>query len=220
MTYADDPAEEAMRKSQALEEANDLEGAIEAMSEAVKIEPESMKYRGLRGRLYNLQKKWHAAIRDFDSVLSVRPNAPSILYSRGRARFMIDDLDDAFSDFERCIALEPGASDAWVQIGNIHRHRRDWEQAIRAYERAIELEDEEKELLSDWILKMKEQIWLRENGQLEQEPSQARTPMAARFSDKKKALDLSDELYEILKYRRQFVTPYKRKAPDKEGEES
>jgi tetratricopeptide (TPR) repeat protein len=190
------------------------------MSEAVKIEPESMKYRGLRGRLYNLQKKWRAAIRDFDSVLVVRPNAPSILYSRGRARFMIDDLDGAFADFERCIALQPGASDAWVQIGNIHRHRRDWEQAIRAYERAIELEDEEKALLADWIVKMKEQIWLRDNGQLEHEPSQARTPTAARFSDRKKAIELSDELHETLKKRRQFVTPYKRKAPTEEGGES
>lgn len=140
MTEAVHLAEEAMRNADALEEANDIDGAINAMSLAVEIEPESIKYRGLRGRLFALQRKWRAAIRDFDSVLAKKPNAPTILYGRGRARSMIDDLDGALADFEQCIALQPSSADAYVQIGDIHYYRGELQRALAAYNKAVEID--------------------------------------------------------------------------------
>ena len=102
MTSAAARAEEAMRRAQASERANGLAGAVAAMSEAVELDPDSMKYRGLRGRLFSMQENWRAAIADFDSVLAAKPDAPSVRYSRGRARAMLDDLDGAIADFEYC----------------------------------------------------------------------------------------------------------------------
>ena len=51
LTSAAERAGEAMRRAQACERADDLTGAVAAMSEAVELDPESMKYRGLRARL-------------------------------------------------------------------------------------------------------------------------------------------------------------------------
>lgn len=202
-------AEAASNRAGELEDANDIEGAIQAISEAIELAPDKLIYRALRGRLYNLQKQWRVAIRDFDSVLTMRPNAPSVLYSRGRARCMIDDLDGAISDFERCIARQPDSADAWAYIGDIHRFRRDWEPAIRAYERARELEPNERAELEDLILDMKEQIWRRDNGQLDPSP-----PQPARYSPPcrdPERIRKRDELHEILQGRRDAVVPYQRK---------
>ena len=89
------PAVVARNRASALEADGDLDGALQAITEAVELAPEKPVYRALRGRLYSLQKQWRAAIRDFDRVLAVKPNAPSALYTRGRARFMIDEYDGA-----------------------------------------------------------------------------------------------------------------------------
>ena len=51
LTSAAERAGEAMRRAQACEREEDLAGAVAAMSEAVELDPDSMKYRGLRGRL-------------------------------------------------------------------------------------------------------------------------------------------------------------------------
>ena len=210
--------EAARSRADSLEEAGDIEGAIQAMSEAIKLAPAKAVYLALRGRLFTLNQKWRAAIRDFDHALAMKPDSPTWLYFRGRARLMADDQNDAIADFERCIALQPGASDAWVQIGNIHRHREDWEQAIRAYERAIELEDEEKALLADWIVKMKEQIWLRDNGQLE--PSLHQTRRYTPPCHDPEHIRIRDELHEIQQGRRDAVVPYQRKRLQSDDPES
>lgn len=62
------------------------------MSKAVELDRESMRYRGLCGRLYSMQENWRAAIADIDSALAVKKDTPSVLYSRGRVRAMLDDL--------------------------------------------------------------------------------------------------------------------------------
>lgn len=62
------------------------------MSKAVELDRESMRYRGLCGRLYPMQENWRAAIADIDSALAVEKDTPSVLYSRGRVRAMLDDL--------------------------------------------------------------------------------------------------------------------------------
>lgn len=135
-------AKDALERARALEKADDLDGAIAAMSEAVDADPDSIKYRALRGRLLSMRKQWRAAIRDFDSVLAVQANAPTILYSRGRARAMLDELDGAIADFERCIELEPTAADALALLGSIRYYRGELPQALSAYRRAVELEPE------------------------------------------------------------------------------
>lgn len=142
MIEAVDSAEEALERARALEKADDLDGAIAAMSEAVDADPDSIKYRALRGRLLSMRKKWRAAIRDFDSVLAVKANAPTILYSRGRARTMIGDFAGAIADLEGCIALEPTAADAYREIGYIRYYHRELEPALSAFRKALELDPE------------------------------------------------------------------------------
>ncbi len=122
-----------MRRAQASERANGLAGAVAAMSEAVELDPDSMKYRGLRGRLFSMQENWRAAIADFDSVLAAKPDAPSVRYSRGRARAMLDDLDGAIADFEYCTTLEPTAADALALLGSIRHYRGELPQEQSAY---------------------------------------------------------------------------------------
>lgn len=142
MTDSSHPAEEALRRSKALEAAEDLDGALVAMSQAVDLAPDSIRYRGLRGRLLSLKKQWRAAIRDYDSVLAIKPNAPTILYSRGLAKAHLDELDGAVEDFERCIAIQPTAADAYEHLGSIHYFRGELQKALEAYRKAMELDQD------------------------------------------------------------------------------
>jgi len=209
-------AEAALKRADALEDTGDLDGAVQAMTKAIQLEPNRMKYRARRGRLLSMQENWQAAIRDFDSVLAVKESAPSILYSRGRARFMSAEFDGALADLERCISLDPDAADAWAIIGDIHRLRRNWEESISAYERARELEPDKRAELDDLILEMKEQIRVLDNGQLE--PSLPRTyPSPCRDPEH---IRMRDELHEIQQGRRDAVVPYQRKRLQSDDPES
>lgn len=202
-------AEAAMKRADALEEAGDLKGATQAMSEAIELEPDRMRYRALRGRLFSLQEDWRAAIRDLDKVLAVKPNASSVLYTRGRARFMVDDFDGAIADLGRCIELEPEAADAWSVIGNVHRHRSDWERAIHAYQQARELEPDERAELEDLILEMKEQAWLRDHGRIDADPTRSRR-YSPPLSREPEHVQQREELHELFQRRREAVVPYHR----------
>lgn len=218
MTVTILPAETASQRADALEEAGDLNGAIQALTEAIELAPDKPIYRALRGRLYSLQKQWRAAIRDFDRVLAVKPNAPSALYTRGRARFMIDEYDGAIADLEHCIAVEPEAADAWAVLGDVHRYREDWEPAIRAYQRARELEPDKRDDLEELIVEMQEQLWLREHGQLQPEP-----PATRRYSpppsQEPEAVQRRDELQELFQRRREAAVPYQRVRGEREDPE-
>jgi tetratricopeptide (TPR) repeat protein len=204
-----DRAEMACDRAGELEDANDLEGAILAMSEAIALAPNELVYWLLRGRLYNLQEKWWAAIRDFDKVLAAKPNNPNARYSRGLARYGLDDMDGALEDFQQCIAREPDAADAWTQVGHIYQYRREWEAAIRAYERAAELDPDRRTRLGLLITEAQEQLWLREHGQLQPEPPQTRRYSPPPSQDPE-AVQKRDELHEIFQRRREAAVPYQR----------
>ena len=135
-----DLAERASLRADELEDANDIDGAIRAMTEAINLNPEHPKYWALRGRLFHKQKQWLKAIRDFDKALKLKPDVPTTLYFRARAREMLDDLDGGLADFERCIALEPTAADAYEHIGSIHYYRGELQPALEAYRKAMELD--------------------------------------------------------------------------------
>jgi tetratricopeptide (TPR) repeat protein len=140
MTDTAHPAEQASLRADELEDANDIEGALQAMTEAIRLDPENPKYWALRGRLFYVQKKWHMAIRDFDKSIAMKPHSSTTIYFRARARGMLDDLDGAIEDFERCIALEPNAADAYEQLGSIHYYRGELQPALAAYRKAIEID--------------------------------------------------------------------------------
>lgn len=133
-------AEHARLRADELEDAKDIDGAIEKMSEAIKLDLSNPRYRALRGRLFTLQKRWRAAIRDFDSALAMKPDAATTLYFRAWSRSSIDDLDGALADYERCIELQPKAADAYEQIGSIHHYRGELQKALDAYRKAMELD--------------------------------------------------------------------------------
>ena len=140
MTRSAQTAEEAIRVAGEMEEAGNLEAATAALSTAIEQDQRNPKYRALRGRLFHLRGKWAEAIRDFDSALALKPEAPTALYFRARARAMTDDLAGALQDFEHCLRLQPSSADALVEIGHIHYYQGRHLRALAAYRQAIALD--------------------------------------------------------------------------------
>lgn len=158
MTRSARTAEDARRRADALEEDGDFEGAIAAISEAVDLERQNPKYHALRGRLFHLREHWPEAIRDFDSALALKPDAPTTLYFRARSKSMVNDLDGAIRDFEHCIELQPTSADAYAEIGHIKYFRGNLLQARDAYKKALSLDPERYSDVKDLVGEIEQKL--------------------------------------------------------------
>jgi len=135
-------AEKAIEIADEYEENGDVLFATRTLEEAARQFPHYPKVRACLGRLYHVQKRWKMAIDEFDAALKIKPDAPTTLYFRARAKSMVDDLDGALKDFYRCIRIQPDSGDAYYEIGHIYKYRCEYKKAVYAFEKAVEVSRE------------------------------------------------------------------------------
>ena len=131
-------------RADALDEADDLPGAIDEISKAVEIDPHSPVLRSRRGMLYYFSEEWQLAIQDFDLAIEAQPDFVLTMFFRGRAKSELGDLDGALRDFEEVVRRQfaeavrkkEQVADAYYEIGTIHQRRGELQRALTAYESA------------------------------------------------------------------------------------
>jgi tetratricopeptide (TPR) repeat protein len=145
---------EVLRRTDALEDAGDLAGAIEAFSAGIEKLPDAPVLYALRGRLYRIRKQWRKAIADFDAALALKPDLPTTLFFRGTSLAIIGEFDRAIADLEGCIRLQPESADAYWHIGTIHSHLKNLDGAIVAYKKAFEIDPKTYPGIPDYLVEL------------------------------------------------------------------
>jgi tetratricopeptide (TPR) repeat protein len=128
-----------------LEQAGDVDHALQAYEAAVALQPEAPWARFNRAHLYAWRKgAWGLALRDLDRAVATagdRPgNAARFRLERGKVRQAVGDVVGARADFEAAIAAEPSGRLAraaridrarlFVQVGDVRRARAEYDALV------------------------------------------------------------------------------------------
>jgi tetratricopeptide (TPR) repeat protein len=132
----------------------DTDGAIEAMSAAVKSanpnDPEGVAWCHVQlgNELLNVGRI-DAAERQFDEALQIFPEHRLAIEGKGRAKMASGHLQEAIAIYEREQAKSPSA-DAAAMLGNLYTHFGKTDLATSQYEKFELLERENAELERSW----------------------------------------------------------------------
>lgn len=96
-----------IRAAEASIRHNDFTTALDAVNQALVVEPDDPALLRLRGRVYMYLYEWDHAQADYDRALELAPADPALFYDRAVLFYTRLDLDRALADFQQVIALSP-----------------------------------------------------------------------------------------------------------------
>jgi len=118
----------------------DLNGAIAAFDQAIKIDPKYAPAYFFRGRAYALQNNPDAAISNYDQAIQIDPGYTEAYYRRGSLRGEEGDFDKAMSDFSEVIKLDPKYAPAYYNRGHVQYFTGNLDGAIDEINQALALD--------------------------------------------------------------------------------
>ena len=126
--------------SETCKEANG-EGAIAACSNLLSRNPKDIYAYNRRGLAYNSVGAYDRAIRDYDQVIVLDPNASPAYSNRGWAYLSKREYDRAIADTSKAITLDPKNAQAYFGRALAYFHgKRDDDSAIADLTQAITLD--------------------------------------------------------------------------------
>jgi tetratricopeptide (TPR) repeat protein len=114
--------------------------AIEAFSEAIRLDPSDMRAYRQRGAAYLRQEEHDRAIADFNEALRLAPDDAGTVYNRGVAYAKKQDYDSALTDFGEAIRLDPAFAKAYRARSSVYAKKGDDARAKADKQKAAELE--------------------------------------------------------------------------------
>jgi len=118
----------------------DLASAIQAFSQAIKIDPKWAPAYGNRGYAYSLENKLDEAIADYDKAIQIEPKYQDAYYNRGTAKAQKAQFDAAIDDFNQAISLNPKYATAYYNRGHAKYFKGDLDGALADLNQAITLD--------------------------------------------------------------------------------
>lgn len=126
----------------ALQESDNHDGAIEAFTEAIKIQNHPDYYHR-RSTSYHMIGKYDLAIADDTKAIQLDPNKADHYYSRGLSYHALRDYDLAIIDFDNAIRLDSGNAEYYYASGVSLAEQGEHDKAIAALDQAIQLNPKE-----------------------------------------------------------------------------
>ncbi len=148
-------AVEFFRKGQASWKNYDIQEAIDAYTQAIKIEPNYAAALGERGTIYYLTRKHELALADLNSALKIESKNAKLLNYRGLILTEIalrikeneinikpaaDNAQKALTDFNNAIELEPKNYSFYYSRGKLFLEFEFFNEAIADFEKSISIE--------------------------------------------------------------------------------
>jgi tetratricopeptide (TPR) repeat protein/serine/threonine protein kinase len=121
----------------------DDDGAIEAYTRAIELDPRFVYPLVNRGTRWMDRRDLEHAIADFTRALELDPTETMAWFDRGLARERKGDLDGAIADFTRAIELDPRYAAAWAKRGDARARKGELVPAIADLDRAVLLAPEQ-----------------------------------------------------------------------------
>jgi len=120
-------------------ESGNLNGAIKAFSEAIKIDPKMTSAYINRGEAYRLQHQLDEAIADYTQAIQLDPKTVSVYLKRGEAQRLRHKLDEAIADYTQAIQIDPKYQDAYMDRGIAKGEQGNFQEAITDFDHLIAL---------------------------------------------------------------------------------
>ncbi len=116
--------------------------AIDVLTRAVDLGPESVIANFFLGRSYALNEQYDEALRHYLRASKLRPSHDQILLELGSVYERLSRTDDAISSYRRALEFNPNQIAARRRLGALYVTTRQLDEAIKEFEGLIELEED------------------------------------------------------------------------------
>jgi tetratricopeptide (TPR) repeat protein len=121
-------------------QSGELDSAITAFNQAIKLDPNSADAYILRGDVYAQKRDWDRTLADYSQGIKLKPNNAEAYFHCGVAYRNKGDWARALADYEQTVKLNPNAADAHLGRGVVYYQKGDLDRSIVAYSEALRLD--------------------------------------------------------------------------------
>ena len=132
-------ADSAFHQGYFLLRLGQIDGAIEAYSLAVKLNPLDADAYNNRGIAYDSKGEYGLAIKDFNQAMQLNPSDAVPHNNRGTVYVDKNEIDLAIRDFNQAIRLNPNEDKTYNNRGIAYHKQGDYNLAIKDFNHAIRL---------------------------------------------------------------------------------
>jgi len=142
VTRAEGTATAAYDQGWAHIDSERYEDALEAFSDAIRLDPTFAPAYLIRGVLNQAFKNKEAALSDFNEVLRLEPENAEALNQRGFALIQLDRAGEAIPDFSKALQIDPNLEEAYLNRGRAFVIEERWYEATQDLNVALDFDPE------------------------------------------------------------------------------
>jgi len=133
-------AQEAFNRGVRLAQAGNIDGAIAAWTEAIRLNPHDPSAYLERSTAFLMKEDHERAFSDLNEVLRLDPSNARAYNNRGMHYRERGDVDRALADFNQAIRFAPDYTRAYYNRGSVLAGKGDFDAALRDFDEAIRLD--------------------------------------------------------------------------------
>lgn len=119
--------------------AGDYQGAIEAYTQAIRLDPNDAASFNNRGTAYFNLRQYEQARTDYAAAIAINNEYALAYYNRGNVNYVLENDEDAVTDLNRAIELDPSNPEAHFVRGLAYSALQNYDSALLDYNKALEL---------------------------------------------------------------------------------
>ncbi|TSA09932.1 MAG: toll/interleukin-1 receptor domain-containing protein [Deltaproteobacteria bacterium] len=120
-------------------EAKDVEQKFIFFAKALELNADHVSALTNRAALYYGKGEYDQALKDYDKLISLKPNDAESYNARGNVYLAKGNYDKAINDFNKAVSLDPNLPNTFTNRGNAYYYKKDYELAIKDFSTAISL---------------------------------------------------------------------------------
>ncbi len=129
-----------IREADKLLGQGELDRAIAAYGEALRLDPRSALAFNNRGLAHKRRGDLDKAVADFDEAVRLDPHFAIAFHNRGAARQAKGDFDRALADFNESLRLDPTSAVAFNNRGYVHLEKGNLDKALADFDESLRLQ--------------------------------------------------------------------------------
>ena len=140
MLFACKTSSDYRASGDALSERSDLDGAIDAYTEAIRLDAKNWQAFNGRGHTWYKKQEYNKAIQDYGEAIRLNPNEAEAFQNRGDVWADKKEYSKAIQDYSDVIRINPKDWKAIVKRGNAWSDTKEYDKAIKDFDEAIRLD--------------------------------------------------------------------------------
>ncbi|MDG2130776.1 MAG: tetratricopeptide repeat protein [Fuerstiella sp.] len=145
----DPVVEQLFQKAQQAAQAGRYAVAVEAISQAIGLNPGDFRLFRLRADIYSLIGEYANARADYSLAIRTEPGNAELRNIRGYFLMSRGLSKEAVADFDTALQLDPEFAAAWNNRGLVDLAKQDYEAAVTNFDRAVTIDDRYADALNN-----------------------------------------------------------------------